>query len=89
MIVNTWLDYSIHDTEVQKMAASSFKELIRFFENAINRGILNGEIPDSVEPKSTARALIALLAGLRVLGRGVVGKKALGQIVEQAKKLIS
>ena len=89
LLVNTALDYSLHDDEVQKVVSDAMKELTTFFENQIKRGQENGGIPGSVEPRPTARALIALLAGIRVLGRGTFGKTALHQISDQAKQLIS
>lgn len=89
LLVNTALDYSLHDDEVQNVVSNAMKELTTFFEKQIKRGRENGGIPGSVEPRPTARALIALLAGLRVLGRGTFGKTALHQISDQAKRLIS
>ena len=89
LLVNTALDYSQHDEEVQKAVSDGFKEVVIFFEKQIKRGHERGEIPHSVEPRSTAKALVASLVGIRVLGRGTLGKTALRQIAEQAKRLIS
>lgn len=89
MLVNTALDYSLHDDEVQKIVSDAVKQRIVFFENFIKRGQEQGVIPDSVQPRPTAKALVALLVGIRVLGRGVFGKAALQQIAEEARRLIS
>lgn len=89
MLVNTALDYSLHDDEVQKIVSDAVKQRIAFFENFIKRGQEQGVIPDSVQPRPTAKALVALLVGIRVLGRGVFGKAALQQIAEEARRLIS
>ena len=89
LLVNTALEYSLHDDEVQEIVSDAYKELTAFFEKAIKRGQRCGEIPHAIEPRPTAKALIALSAGIRVLGRGAFGKTSLQQIAEQAKRLIS
>ena len=89
LLVNTSLDYSIHDEEVQKVVSDSFKEIANFFEKSLKRGQELGRIPCSIEPRSTAKALVALIVGIRVMGRGIYGKAALEQIANQAKRLIS
>ncbi len=89
LLVNTALDYLHLDDEVQKVVADAFKELTSFFEQQIKRGQQHGDIPDTASPKATAKALIAILVGIRVLGRGMLGKTALQQIAEQAQRLIS
>ncbi|QDT04788.1 HTH-type transcriptional repressor ComR [Rubripirellula lacrimiformis] len=88
LLVNTSLDYSHRDAEIQKVVTDALKELTTFFEKAIRRGQDRGDIPASVDAKPTARALLALVAGIRVLGRGPFTKTALLQIAEQAKRLI-
>ncbi|QDU36943.1 HTH-type transcriptional repressor ComR [Maioricimonas rarisocia] len=89
LVINTSLDYPQHDEEVRKIVDDAFRELTDFFERAIRRGHERGEIPQTVEPRPTAKALVALLVGLRVLGRGAFGKTALQQIAAQAQRLIS
>jgi TetR/AcrR family transcriptional repressor of nem operon len=89
LLVNTSLDYSQHDDEVQKVVSDAFKEIAVFFEKLIKRGHERGDIPDTVKPRPTAKALVAFLVGIRVMGRGTFGKAALQQIAEQAKRLIS
>ena len=74
---------------MKKVVADGFKEVATFFEKLIKRGQQEGDIPESVDPRSTAKALMALLVGLRVMGRGTLGKAALQQIADQAKRLIS
>ncbi|QDS94498.1 HTH-type transcriptional repressor ComR [Roseimaritima multifibrata] len=89
LLVNTSLDYSLADEDVQKVVADAFQELTRFFEKQIKRGQQRGDIPSTLSARSTARTLLSLLIGIRVLGRGLYGKTALRQIAEQAKRLIS
>ena len=63
--------------------------MVEFFKGRINQGKELGVISDSVDTVSTANALIALVVGLRVLGRGAFGKTALQQVAKQALALIS
>ena len=89
LLVNTALDYANYGGEVQKVVADGFIEVAAFFEGLIKRGQEQGDIPESIEPHSTAKALMALLIGLRVMGRGTLGEAALQEIADQAKRLIS
>ncbi|TWU23974.1 HTH-type transcriptional repressor ComR [Novipirellula galeiformis] len=89
LLVNTSLEYPQHNAEVQQVITEAFKQIAAFFERQIKRGQQRGDIPDAVQPRGTAKALVALLVGIRVMGRGTIGKAALQQIGEQAKRLIS
>jgi len=89
LLVNTSLHYSQHEDDVKEIVSEAFKERTAFIEKSIKRGQERGVIPATVEPRPTTRALIAMLVGIRVLGRGAFGKAALQQIADQAKRLIS
>lgn len=89
LLVNTALEYSLHDEDVRQVISKGIKEAVTFFERQIKRGKERGDIPDSVEPRPTAKALVASVVGIRVLGRGAFGKTALQQIAQQAIRLIS
>ncbi|YCM46559.1 TetR/AcrR family transcriptional regulator [Verrucomicrobiaceae bacterium 227] len=88
LLVNTSLDFMSVDVGVQKVVSAGFKEVAAFFERLIKRGLEDGAIPATVEPRATSKALVALLVGLRVLGRGTFGRGSLQQMAEQAKRLI-
>ncbi|QDU80255.1 HTH-type transcriptional repressor ComR [Polystyrenella longa] len=89
LLVNTSLDCSRHSEEVQAVVKEAFKDVSLFFERQIKRGQESGDVPESVSIQSTAKTLVALIVGIRVLGRGTFGKTALLQIAEQAKQLIT
>ncbi|EMI47266.1 TetR/AcrR family transcriptional regulator [Rhodopirellula sp. SWK7] len=88
-LVNTSLEFSQHSEAVQKVVTDAFKEISAFFEKQIKRGQERGSIPDTISPRETAKALVASLVGIRVMGRGTFGKAALQQIADQAKRLIA
>ncbi|WP_166831747.1 TetR/AcrR family transcriptional regulator [Thalassoroseus pseudoceratinae] len=89
LLFNTTLEYSSHEDDVQKLVSEGIQEVVSFFEGRIDRGKELSTIPDSVETRPTARTLLALVVGIRVLGRGAFGKTALRQVAQQATSLIS
>jgi len=89
LLFNTALEYSSHDDDVKQLVTEGIKEVVTFFEGRIERGKELGTIPDSVDTRPTAKALVALVVGIRVLGRGAFGKTALRQVAQQAIDLIS
>ncbi len=89
LLFNTALEYSTHQDDVQQHVSAGIQDVVEFFKGRINQGKELGVISDSVDTASTANALIALVVGLRVLGRGAFGKTALQQVAKQALALIS
>ncbi|QDT10796.1 TetR/AcrR family transcriptional regulator [Planctomycetes bacterium K23_9] len=88
-LFNTAVEYPSHDDETKRIVTAGLKEVCSFFEGRIERGKELNLIPDSVETRPTANALIALVAGIRVLGRGAFGKSTLQQIAQQASAMIT
>jgi TetR/AcrR family transcriptional repressor of nem operon len=88
-LVNTALDYASHDREVQAIITASFKDIEAFFTRQIAIGKTRSTIPTHIDPAVTAKALTALLAGMQVLARGIVGTDALDAMAGQALKLLS
>ncbi len=89
LLVNTALNLSHHDESVKAFVTKGMEEFALFFKRLIEKGQKNGQIPKTVRPQPTSRALLALVVGIRVLGRGTLEKAALKQIAQQARVLIS
>ena len=89
LLFNTALEFSSHDDDVKKLVSEGIKEIGTFFEGRIDRGKELGVIPDTVDTRPTAKALVAMVVGIRVLGRGAFGKTALRQVARKAVDLIS
>lgn len=89
MLVNTAVDYSHHDAEIQRVVDEAFKDLTTFFEQKVRRTQELGALSATANPKSIAKGLLSAHVGIRVLGRGAFGKAALEQIAEQAKRLLA
>jgi TetR/AcrR family transcriptional repressor of nem operon len=69
LLVNCALELGPKDPEVAKVVSRAFEETENFFRTLIERGRKTGEIPKHVAPRSTAKALLGLLLGMRVLAR--------------------
>lgn len=89
LLVNTALELSPHDPEVAALVAKSFQEMEGFFHAMITESQAKGEIPTAVEPVGTARALLSLFIGLRVLARSRPEAALLRSVAQQAEGLIS
>lgn len=88
LLVNTALELPNHSDDVQGLVTAAFDEFEQFFKNGIRLGQRRGDIPRSVDPETAAKALLALVAGLRVLSRGVFDSMSLGAIRDQAMQIV-
>ncbi len=88
LLVNTALELSPHDAEISRIVEHSFSEMEAFFARKIEEGKVTGEIPDTVDPTETARALLSLFIGLRVLARSRPDESVLRSIAHQAEAMI-
>ena len=89
LLVNTALELSPHDPDIAAIVADALGEMESFFRTMIERGQAAGEIPARVDPVDTARALLGLFVGLRVLARSRPEAPLLRALAGQANALIS
>ena len=89
LLVNTALDLPNHDKETNKMVKKALADVERFFKQQIELGQKDQAIPKTVDPEVTAKALLALVVGLRVLARGVFDRNSLQAIKTQAIELVT
>ena len=88
-MINTALELSPHDEKVAKIVSQSFAYIEKnVFRKMIERGQASGEISKSVVPIATARALLSLFIGLRVLSRSRPEKASLQSIANQVERLL-
>ena len=64
-------------------------EMEGFFRRKVKQGQAAGEIPAGLDALATARALLGLFVGLRVLSRSRPEKALLGSIARQAEALLT
>ncbi len=87
-LFNTALQINTHDEEVNAIVTNGVREIEAFFRRSIEVGQARGDIPRGLDPEATAKALLALVVAIRVLGRGVFAEAALRTIADQGKRLI-
>ncbi len=88
LLVNTALELSPHDPEISEIVGNGLAEMERFFGAMIRAGQEAGEIADRVDPVGTARALLSLFIGLRVLSRSRPEEPLLRSVADQADALL-
>jgi len=88
LLVNTALELSPHDQEIAEIVDAGFAEMEFFFHDMIVRGQSTGEIPAQIVPTQTARALLGMLIGLRVLSRSRPEPSLLRSIADRAAALL-
>ncbi len=89
LLVNTALELSPHDAEISRIVEHSFSEMETFFREKIEDGQDAGQIPATIDPTETARALLSLFIGLRVLARSRPDEAVLRSIAHQAEAMIA
>lgn len=87
-LVNTALDLPNHDEEIARTVRAGFDDLELFFKDQIQSAQNLGSISKSINPKETAKGLLSLSVGLRVLARGIFDPKSLRAIKKQALMLL-
>lgn len=88
LIVNTAVEWPTHDAAVRDAVKAALDELEAFFRVSIVRGREQGRIAAHVDPDGTAKALLALVLGIRVLARGVDQSAALNGVRTAALTLL-
>ena len=86
--VNTLINITSYDDEIQKIARDSFHSVETFFKQMIKLGHVRGEISKDVSAEKTAISLASLMVSIRVLGRGTYDQKQLKILLNQVLNLI-
>ena len=89
LLVNTALELSPHDDEISAIVGHGLAEMESFFCDMIEAGQAAGEVPPHVAPVDTARGLLSLFIGLRVLSRSRPEEALLRSVANQAGALLS
>lgn len=88
LLVNTALELSAHDPEIEAIVAGGLREMERFFADMVRAGQACAEIPDHLNVADTARGLLALLVGLRVFARARPEPGLLHAVSRSAARLL-
>ncbi len=88
LLVNTALDMPNHDEDTKQTIKKGFADFEAFFKQQIELGHETGAISKNVDADTTAKGLLSLVVGLRVLARGTFNASGLNAIKSQAIELI-
>ena len=88
LLVNTALELSPHDKEISAIVDTGLSAMESFFRDRIEQGQAAGEIPQHLAPVDTARGLLSLFIGLRVLARARPDEPLLRSVANQANALL-
>ena len=89
LLVNTALEVSPHDPEVERIVKASLEQVEHFFRSMIKAGQKEGTIRADLSAVETARLLFSLFLGLRVITRSRPEKALMSTIARQAEALLA
>ncbi|MFI5387117.1 MAG: TetR/AcrR family transcriptional regulator [Fimbriimonadales bacterium] len=87
-LVNSALEVAPHQSELGAVIAEQFGEIEAFFKRCILAAQADGTTPRGVNAKDTARLLLGVLLGIRVLARSVPNRSLLEGVVRPALALL-
>lgn len=87
-VINTAQDLPNQPPEIAAIVRSSLKDIESFFSDSIRKGQQLGDISNSIDPETTAQALLSMLVGLRLMSRGAVGIPVLEGVRDGAMRLL-
>ena len=88
MVINCALELAHSDTVAQKAVGRAFKIHEKFFTERIVAAQEVGEISVEIDAAATAKAILAIVMGMRVYSRAGTSKATLRSLVDQALALI-
>jgi len=89
LLVNTALELSPHDPEVGKFVERSLKAVEAFFLERIEEARQDQAVAQSLDSEATAKALLGLFLGLRVLTRAKTDQSTIDAIIFQARMMLT
>lgn len=87
-LANATLELAASDKAVASIVREAFAETEGFFLKTIQEGQRAGEIRDEIDPRATARSLLGMLLGMRVLARAGVPPAVLESITRQVSGML-
>ena len=89
LIVNSALEVSPHDPEVRMLVNQSLSNVEAFFKSKISAALAEGSVSGAVDPEATAKLLLGLFLGLRVLVRSEMDQAAVSAVINHARTLLT
>jgi len=88
LLVNTAIELVPHDPEIAAFVAARLDKIEGFFRDRIKAGKSDGSLRKGLKPRATARALLALYLGLRVLQRAAAPPTSLRATIQHARAVL-
>ena len=88
LFVNTALEMAPRDPEVSRVVGRAFEEMETFFRSSIEQGQAVGEISGNMDAAATAKSLMAMLLGLRVMARSGASRDTLQAVAAQVSTML-
>ena len=88
LVVSSAAELAIFDHEIAKMVKESINRNEIFLVKLIQEGLADGSIKPTVNPKATARLLLCVLQGMRVMGKSGRTKAEMAVVVDIAMKVL-
>jgi hypothetical protein len=87
-LVNSALKVAPHQSKLRALIAEQFGEIEGFFERCIRAAQADGTAPSGVDANDTARLLLGVLLGIRVLARSTPKHSLLEAVLRPALALL-
>ncbi|RFB69745.1 MULTISPECIES: TetR/AcrR family transcriptional regulator [unclassified Herbaspirillum] len=88
LIVSSAVELAMSDPEIAERVARSLDLHEKRLTQFIRQGQDDGSIPAHVEATVTARLLLCVLQGMRVIGKTGRGKKEMNSLIDKAMKVL-
>lgn len=88
LLVNTTLELSPHDSEIAEFVDHSLRGVEAFFYSRIEAAKQDKTINAALDSESTAKSLLSLFLGLRVLTRTNIRQSTIEAITSQARMML-
>jgi TetR/AcrR family transcriptional repressor of nem operon len=88
LLINSALEVAPHDPELGRVIADRLGEIEAFFHRSIKAAQADGSVPRERNVKDTARLLLGVLLGLRVLARAKPERALLEGVARPALALL-
>ena len=89
LLVNTALEVSPHDPEIRALVNDSLGAVETFFRDNIAAAQSTGQMRADIDPDQTAKSLLGLFLGLRVMMRSGLDKTAVSAVIQQAGAMLA
>ena len=87
-LVNSALEVAPHQSKLRAVIAEQFSEIEAFFKRCIRAAQADGSAPSGVDANDTARLLLGVLLGIRVLARSTPNRSLLEGVLRPALALL-